>query len=178
MAKEALLSSSKSRQTILDLTSPGKRTVNGEMKTVESKTLDAANVSRECFVSRDVFHENALPFNVADSPSLAHMVKKCIEFGQQHPGDKYKANRRRIGGALLDSAYENTAASVQPIMDRAKKYGATLTSDGWSDVQRRPLTIFMLVTRESAERGRVQCALRRAARGRPAAGVHAVAVDH
>ena len=102
-----------------------------------------------------MFHENALPFNVADSPSLAHMVEKCIEFGQQHPGHKYKAplpNRRRNGGALLDSAYENTAASVQPIMDRAKKYGTTLTSDGWSDVQRRPLTIFMLVTRE-----RVQC---------------------
>ena len=127
--------------------------MNGEMKTVESKTLDAAIVSRECFVSRDVFHENALPFNVADSPSLAHMVEKCIEFGQQHPGDKYKANRRRIGGALLDSAYEDTAATVQPIMDRAKKYGATLTSDGWSDVQRRPLTNFTLEG--------VQCALRR-----------------
>ena len=56
----------------------------------------------------------------------------------------------QIGGAQLNSAYEDTAASVQPIVDRAKKYGATLTSDGWSDVQRRPITNFMLVTRESA----------------------------
>ena len=143
MTKEAQLSSSKSRQTVLDLTSLGKRTVTGEMKTVESKTLDSAIAN--------VFYENALPFNVADSPSLAHMVEKCIEFGQQHPGRKYKApNRKRIGGALLDTAYEDTAASVQPIVDRAKKYGATLTSDGWSDVQRRPITNFMLVTRESA----------------------------
>jgi len=56
------------------------------------------------------------------------MVEKCIEFGQQHPWRKYKAqNRKRIGGAPLDSAYHDTAASVQPIMDRAKKYGATLT---------------------------------------------------
>ena len=128
--KEAQLSSSKSRQTVLDLTSLGKRTVTGEMKTVESKTLDSAIAN--------VFYENALPFNVADSPSLAHMVEKCIEFGQQHPGRKYKAqNRKRIGGALLDTAYEDTAASVQPIVDRAKKYGATLTSDGWSDGSRR-----------------------------------------
>ncbi len=110
-AEEALHSYSKSRQTNLDLTSPGKRTVNGEMKTVESKTLDSAIA--------DVLYENALPFNVADchststSPSLAHMVEQCIEFGQHHPGRKYKApNRRRISGALLDSAYEDTAASV------------------------------------------------------------------
>ena len=64
---------------------------------------------------------------------------------------KYKAlNRRRIGGALLDSAYEDTGASVQPIIYRAKNHGCTLTSDGWIDVHRRPITNFMLVTRESA----------------------------
>ena len=28
--------------------------------------------------------------------------------------------------------------------------GCTLTSDRWSDVQRRPVTIFLLVTREDA----------------------------
>jgi hypothetical protein len=73
-----------------------------------------------------------------------------IEFGQQHPCRKYKApNRRKIGGPLLESAYEDTAASVQPIMDRAKKYDRTLTSDGWSNVKSRP-TNFMLVTGESA----------------------------
>ena len=55
----------------------------------------------------------------------------------------------RICGVLLDSAYKDTASSIQPIMDRAKMYGATSTSDGWSDVQRR-LINFMLVTRESA----------------------------
>ena len=42
MTKEAQLSSSKSSQTVLDLTSPGKRTVTEEMNTVQSKTLDSA----------------------------------------------------------------------------------------------------------------------------------------
>ena len=56
------------------------------------------------------FHENALQFNIADSPSLAAVVDQCIEFGQQHPGLKYKApNRRKIGGPLLESAYEHTS---------------------------------------------------------------------
>ena len=35
-------------------------------------------------------------------------------------------------------------------MYRAKRYGGTLTSDGWRDVQLRPITNFMLVTRENA----------------------------
>jgi hypothetical protein len=34
------------------------------------------------------FYENALPFNIADSPSLAAVVDQCIEFSQQHPGSK------------------------------------------------------------------------------------------
>jgi len=67
-----------------------------------------------------------LPFTVADSPSLARLVEQCIEFGQQHTGRKYKApNRSRIAGPLLESAYEDTAALVQPVMDRAIKYGGT-----------------------------------------------------
>ena len=53
---------------------------------------------------------------------LPHLCGLCSheDFGQQHPGLKYKAtNRRRIAGQLLESAHEDTVASVQPIMDRA-----------------------------------------------------------
>ena len=127
MAKERQLSFSQAKQTVLDLTSPGKRTVTGEMKIVESKMLDSSIAN--------FFYENALSFNVADSQSFAAVVEQCIEFGQQHPGRKYKApNRRRIGGPRLDAAYEDTGAKVEPIMETAKKLGATLASDGWSDV--------------------------------------------
>ena len=109
---------------------------------VESKELDSTIASFS--------FENALSFNVVDAPSFAVMVDQCIQFGQQNPRRKYKIpTQRRISGPLLGSAYEDTAASVQPIMDRAKKYGGA--SDGWSDVQRRPITnLLMLVTRECA----------------------------
>ena len=63
MSKEAQLSSSKAKQSVLNLTSLGKRTATGEMKIVESKTLDSTIAS--------FIYENALSFNVADSPSLA-----------------------------------------------------------------------------------------------------------
>ena len=117
--------------------------MTGDIKIVESKTPDS--------VIANVFYANALPFNVAYSPNFAVIVEQCIEFCQQHFGRKYKAaarNRRQMGGALLDSAYEDTEASVQIMIGRAREYGGTLTSDGWSDVHRRPVTNFMLVTRE------------------------------
>ncbi len=73
------------------------------------------------------------------------MIDQCIEFGRQNIGRKYQVpNRRKIGGPLLESAYEETAALVQPIMERAKRYGGTLASDGWIDVQRRPITKLLL----------------------------------
>ena len=102
MSKEAQLSSSKAKQSVLNLTSLGKRTVTGEMK----------NLSRRSYSTIASFiFENALSFNVVDSPSFAVMVDQCIQFGHQNPGRKYKIpTRRRISGPLLDSAYEDTAA--------------------------------------------------------------------
>ena len=58
--------SSKTKQSVLDLTSPGKRALTRDIKIVESKTLDT--------VIANVFYENALPFNVADSSSFAVML--------------------------------------------------------------------------------------------------------
>ena len=66
MSKERLLSTSQKKQTVLDLTSPAKRLATGEIKVVESKMLD--------FTIASFFYENA-SFN---------------EFGQQHPGRRYK----------------------------------------------------------------------------------------
>ena len=81
-SKESKLSSSKAKQTVLDLTCPAKRTVTGEPKIVESKMLDTTIAS--------FLYENALWFNVVDSESFAALVDECIEFGRQHPGRKYK----------------------------------------------------------------------------------------
>jgi hypothetical protein len=49
---------------------------------------------------------------------IRHVVDQpeCIEFSHQHAGRKYKApNRRKIGGQLLESAYEHTAAAAQRV---------------------------------------------------------------
>ena len=66
-AKERELSISKTKQSVisfLDLTSPAKRTATGDVKVVDSKQLDSTIAN--------FFYENALSFNVADTPSLAN----------------------------------------------------------------------------------------------------------
>ena len=66
MSKERLLSTSQKKQIVLDLTSPAKRLAAGEIKVVKSKMLDATIAS--------CFYENALSFNIVDSPSLAAVI--------------------------------------------------------------------------------------------------------
>ena len=83
MTTESKPSSSKAKQSILDLTSPANRTLFGELKAVESKTPD--------FLIAIFIFENALLFDVAYLKSLAALVDQSIEFGQQHKGHKYKA---------------------------------------------------------------------------------------
>jgi hypothetical protein len=70
LCKEAKLSSSKAKQTVLDLTSLAKRTLTGEMKIVESKT-------HYYTVSKSLY-ENALAFNVANAPRCAlHAARRA-----------------------------------------------------------------------------------------------------
>ena len=92
------------------------------------------------WVTRVTEFQNVARFNIADSQSLAAVVNKCIELGVQNLYySKYEVpHLQRTSGQLLDSAHEDIAASVQPIMDRAKKYGGTIASDPWSNVQKQP----------------------------------------
>ena len=105
MTTESKPSSSKAKQTFLDLTSPSNRTAIGEQK-VKNARLS------HCYLHL----QNGLSFDVADSQSLAALVDLCIELGQQHQGSKYKALNQ--WSWLLDAAREDIAALVQLIMER------------------------------------------------------------
>jgi hypothetical protein len=62
--------------------------------------------------------------------------------------ESYKTpNRKKLSGQLLDDVYESIQESVLPVLAAAVKYGSTVASDGWSDVNRRPILNFMNVTR-------------------------------
>ena len=44
-----------------------------------------------------------------------------------------------LSGDLLDQAYKSTEQLVAPSLAVARKYVATISSGGWSDLQRRPV---------------------------------------
>ena len=74
MAKEKLLSFSEANKSVLDsMIYSGKRTITGDMKLIESETLD--------YTMARFFYENAFGFYVADSLSFAALVDQCLPDG-------------------------------------------------------------------------------------------------
>ncbi len=57
---------------------------------------------------------------------------------------------QKLSGQLLDDVYESIQESVLPVLAAPVKYGSTVASDGWSDVNRRLNLNFMNVTRGRA----------------------------
>ncbi len=83
-------------------------------------------------------------FNVASSSSFADMIEESMSFRQQNSLESCKVpGRNKISGQFLDDAYESVQASIRPLFASAAKLGPTITSDGWSDVQRRRILNFM-----------------------------------
>ena len=123
-AKEREMSISKAKQSVisfLDLTSPAKRTATGDVKVVDSKQLDSTIAN--------FFYENALSFNVADTPSLAAVVEECIEFGRQHPGRKYKAPHRHIHTEVRNRLAPATTEKLVYIYSNKKAVMAAARDD-------------------------------------------------
>ena len=97
------------------------------------------------------FYENGIPSNIANSSSFGRMIEESMKFAKQNPIQSYKApSRKKLSGELLDQAYKSTEQLVAPLVAIAKKYGATIASDGWNDACRRPILNFMASTRGAA----------------------------
>ena len=93
MTTESKLSSSKAKQTVLDLTSPANRTVFGDISSKQDCLQRTKNVGSKApaFPIAIFIYKRRLLFDVADSQSFAVLVDLCIEFCQQYDGYKYKA---------------------------------------------------------------------------------------
>ena len=145
--KEQCIEGKTRKQQVMDelLKSPTKHPV-------ESSVIVSKSGSKEMDKTiASFFYENGISFNVADSSSFARMLEESMRFAKQNPFQSYKApSRKRLSGELLDQAYKSTQQLVAPILAIAKKFGATISSDGWSDAQRRPILNFMASTRAAA----------------------------
>ena len=100
-----------------------KTSVTSSQKT-RSKELDSKIDS--------YFYEIGIAFNTAASSSFALKIEESMKFARQNPLQSYKVpHSHKFSGKLLDKSYESTEKLVAPILAVAKKYGATIVSDGF-----------------------------------------------
>ena len=147
-SKEETAAGRKRKQSVMDelLTPSTKKSVESSLMGIQksgSKELDAKIAS--------FYYENGIAFNIAASSSFALMIEESMKFARQNPLQSYKVpHRHKFSGELLDKAYESTEKFGAPILAVAKRFGATIASDGWSDARRRPILNFMASTRGAA----------------------------
>ncbi|GAQ80551.1 hypothetical protein KFL_000560400 [Klebsormidium nitens] len=88
------------------------------------------------------FYANEIAFNVARSPYF----KKIISAVNTAAGRYQPPCFNTLRGRLLEQEVERVQERLRPIVDSIEVTGSTLTSDGWSSAQNRPLLNFLLVT--------------------------------
>ena len=113
MAVERLLSCSQARQSVLDSTiSSGKRTVTGEMKLIESETLDSTIAS--------FFYENALAFQCFGVSGAVRHTRMRASAARRLSQLVYAHEHRTICRMVLLAASRVGAARVCAQAQRAR----------------------------------------------------------
>ena len=83
----------------------------------------------------DLFYEFAIPFNVARSPYFINACAKIADFGKGYVPPSSEAIRT----TLLKRSKERVTNKLLKIKESWKETGCTILSDGWSDMNNRPL---------------------------------------
>jgi hypothetical protein len=88
------------------------------------------------------FYANGIAANVARSPYFQSFIDFVADYGKGYKPPKSDA----LLNTLLVKEKAKIQKDLQPIMDTLETQGCTLTSDGWSNTQHRPLLNFLIVT--------------------------------
>eukprot|EP00253_Pinus_taeda_P004216 PITA_04216 len=107
--------------------SSGTPTLNTLWKPMQKQEVDDA--------VGDMFFECAIPFNVARSPYFINACKMMAGFGKGYLPPSSETLRTTI----LKRSKERVTNNLQKIKDSWKETGCTILSDGWSDMNHRPL---------------------------------------
>ena len=82
-----------------------------------------------------------VPFNAIDSPEFKAMTKTLVSMGGPKNSDYEPPSRYRLSNKVLDDEVAKIQAELAEWQGAIAKFGCTLTSDGWSDPTRRPISI-------------------------------------
>ena len=110
--------------------------------------FEAANKRNLNAVWARFFYEANIPFSVARSASFKEAVKRTSEFGRSYTPPSYHDLRHK----LLEDAKVDVQMKLQKRTEESiRKFGATLSIDGWSSVVNRPLINGMLISSAGEE---------------------------
>jgi hypothetical protein len=104
---------------------------------LSKKDKEAADAAAARF-----FYSNGIATNVARSPYFHKFIDAVANYGKGYKPPKIDA----LLTTLLNKEKARIQKELQPVMDTLETQGCTLTSDGWSNTQHRPLLNFLIVT--------------------------------
>ena len=92
------------------------------------------------------FYATGIPFNVADSTYFKEAIKAVAACGPTYcpPG------RKALGTTLIDKELADVKRNTETMLNNCTSQGVTLVSDGWTNVQSRPIINFLMVASEGA----------------------------
>ncbi len=88
------------------------------------------------------FYGNGLSFRLINDPHFKVAVEATADFGENYKLPSLVSLRT----TLLDKEKVSVATELQSFMASAQSSKATITSDGWSNTQNRPLLNLLMVT--------------------------------
>ena len=110
--------------------------------------FEEANRRKLNTVWANFFYAANIPFAVARNPAFKEAVKLTVEWNRPYTPPSYHDLRYK----LLDEAKVDLQTKLQKrTEDSIRKFGATLSIDGWSSVTIRPLINAMLVSSAGEE---------------------------
>jgi hypothetical protein len=92
------------------------------------------------------FYASSIPFHAADSTYFKEAIKAVAACGPTYcpPG------RKAIGTTLIEKELMDVKRRTEAVKNSCTGQGVTLVSDGWTNVQNRPIINFLMVSSEEA----------------------------
>ena len=116
-----------------------------------AQTSIVAALNSNCKVEADTavakfFYASGIPFSVVESKHLKEAFSAAAKCGPSYK----PPSRAALSGKLLDQAVVDADNKLSEFKAQMTFTGATLISDGWTNVQNRPLINYLAVTPDGA----------------------------
>jgi Protein of unknown function (DUF 659)/hAT family C-terminal dimerisation region len=98
-----------------------------------------------------MLYTSGLSFNVLRNPFFVQMCTDVAMAGKANAGVYSPPVYEAVRTKLLASEVEKVKTELEPFRDTLKDFGCTLVSDGWTNIQGRPLLNILLVSGHGSE---------------------------